>query len=309
MAAIAYAQHEEFSTGCTVLKLSKTLFSDVNAISSSGRYCLNRDTTVPLVRDWHAGGGEKYFGGGVYDYITINTSKTTLNFNGHTVKVKPFGIIGVLCSDGNFKCTDVTIQNGKIATNSGIGILMQYPGRNYLVTNNVIENMHIIVSNKGNNVSGIAAAGGGIVVRNNIIEVEADKDAWNKVIDLAGSGALIENNLIIFKGPVGKSVYPVSEEEKREYALDSAPIVLADGDGTIIRNNDIVIQRGLLGTPPKYAIGLFRSKDVVLENNRIYGADVLYKAFDEKSSVVDKGGNEFRSIFRRPWSHPKANAQ
>lgn len=313
MAAVAHAQPNESSArNCTVLKLNKVLFAEENHTPTAGYYCLDRDITVPLVRDWHAGGAEKYYNPRSYSYLDIWASGTSIDFNGHTLTLKAYGITGIACGSANpsdnSPCIGLSIRNGKIRTRFGSGV----DARNYVLRDYRypqagirIESMHIQVENKASEAIGISIMGAGSVIRNNIIEIDSTGESLARAVSLFGSGALIENNLIVYKGPVGKSVYAVSEEEKREYALDSAPIVLADGDSTIIRNNDIVIQRGLFGTPPKHAIALFRSKDVVLENNRVYGASTLYKAFDEKSSIVDKGGNEFRSIFRRPWSRPK----
>lgn len=310
MAATANAQPEEPPADCTVLKLNKTLFAEENDIDSSGRYCLDRDMTVPISRDWHAGGGEKKYNPDSYSYLSILKPHVSTDFKGHTLTIKTFGITAISCGSGNdwdkSPCIGFSLRNGGIHTRYGGGVsLRSYQLNGQYPQAGLIENMHMQI--KANEADGIFIMGTGSVIRNNIIEIEATGEGMARAVSLFGSGALIENNLIVYKGQAGKSVYyeTTSAEYHNEYAFDSAPIVLADGDGTIIRNNDIVIQRGLFGTPPKHAIALFRSKDVVLENNRVYGASTLYKAFDEKSSIVDKGGNEFRSIFRRPWSRPK----
>lgn len=305
MAAVANAQQEELRTGCTVLKLSKILFSDENTISSSGRYCLDRDMTVPLVRDWHVGGVEKRYNPQSYSYIgVVDAPSTSIDFEGHTLTLKAYGVTGIGCGSANsydgLPCMGLSIRNGTIRTRFGSGVIVEnyVPNKNHYPQAGIrIEGMHIQVENKRSEATNIFIVGAGAIIRNNIIEIETTGDSLTRAVNLFGSGALIENNLIVYKGPAGHG--------EGAHPIESAPIILTDADGTIIRNNDIVIQRGLFGTPPKYAIGLFRSKGVMLENNRVYGADALYKAFDEKSSVVDKGGNEFRSIFRRPWSRPK----
>jgi len=121
--------------------------------------------------------------------------------------------------------------------------------------------------------------GGGNVIRNNTIEVTSGHAA----IYLFGPDQIIENNIIVFKG--------------RPATPSAAPIKLHMADGSIIRNNDIVVE-GWEGLP-EAAISLVDSKNVRIENNRIYGIKTAYKTWDEQSAAVTSD-NDFRILVRRP---------
>ncbi|MGC1442851.1 MAG: right-handed parallel beta-helix repeat-containing protein [Burkholderiaceae bacterium] len=127
-----------------------------------------------------------------------------------------------------------------------------------------IENMTIKVG-----LTGITIMGRKNTIRNSRIEVTNPRAG----IYLFGGNNLIENNILIFKG-----------EALNESA---APIKLHAGDGTVIRNNVIIIE----SKTPRQAISLIESKNVVLSNNRIYGGTVLVKAFDTISTFESRGNS------------------
>jgi hypothetical protein len=76
----------------------------------------------------------------------------------------------------------------------------------------------------------------------------------------------------------------------------SAPIRLSLGDGSIIRNNTIIVQSDGKNKPMA-AIGLIDSRGVVIENNVIKGVDTLYRVWDEvpeqKTTVIERN-NRFK---------------
>ncbi|WP_305825852.1 hypothetical protein [Massilia brevitalea] len=53
------------------------------------------------------------------------------------------------------------------------------------------------------------------------------------------------------------------------------------------------------GTAPAAAISVIDSKDVVIENNRIYGLKTLAKMWDDKSSTIMRN-NEMRNLLSAP---------
>ena len=134
----------------------------------------------------------------------------------------------------------------------------------------------------------IGIQGGGNVIRGNTIEIENGQAG----VYLFGPHQVIENNIIIFKGHAA--------------APSSAPIKLHLADGSIIRNNLILVE-GLSGPHPASAISLIDSKDVVIENNRIYGTDVTWKDWDGRSSARESGTERLRvrppSMDSRPGVH------
>ncbi len=128
----------------------------------------------------------------------------------------------------------------------------------------------------------IGMKGAANVIRNSTIEVTDGHAA----IYLFGPNQLIENNIIIFRGKA---------------AVESAAAIkLHQADGTIIRNNDIIIENSGEDSP-KSAISLIDSKNVVAEGNRIYGIKTLVHVWDDKSTLIDRD-NDFRSMLRRPWT-------
>src|SRR5207245_1502586 len=123
----------------------------------------------------------------------------------------------------------------------------------------------------------IGIKGAANTIRGNTIEI-TDGQAG---IYLYGPNQVIENNVIIFKG---KAAVP-----------SAAAIKLHLGDGSIIRNNIIVIDSGDGPEVPQSAISLIDSKGVVIENNRVYGTSTLWKDWDGASSAMESGTTWLRS--------------
>lgn len=132
----------------------------------------------------------------------------------------------------------------------------------------------------------IGIKGGGNIIKNNIIKV-GDSDTTS--IYLFGPNQLIENNIIIFNG------------KTRSSRSSAAPIKIHAADGTIIRNNTIIIEGGGQDVP-QAAISIFDSKNVVIENNKIFGTKSAYKIWDEenKGSSVIESGTTFPSFWKKP---------
>ena len=104
--------------------------------------------------------------------------------------------------------------------------------------------------------TGIVVQGAGTVIRNNIIETDDGTAIWSY-----GPNALIENNTIIVHGTddgPGGPIFPRPAD---------APIRVHHADGTIIRNNRIII----LGRHPDRALSVFDTGEFRFEANKIYG--------------------------------------
>jgi hypothetical protein len=176
---------------------------------------------------------------------------------------------------------------------------------NFPLSNHLIENVKISADNIG-----IGIIGGGNIIRNSVImigdndvnwwprspkSVNESGEAWGggtASIYLFGPNQLIENNIIIFKG------------KTRTSRSSAAPIKIHAADGTIIRNNTIIIESSGEDVP-QTAISIFDSKNVVIENNKIFGTKSVYKIWDEedKGSSVKETGTTFPPFWKKP--HPK----
>jgi len=144
-----------------------------------------------------------------------------------------------------------------------------------------IENMHILA--KDGNVTSSARAGAiniqgaGTVIRNCVIETNGGTALW-----LFGPNAVIENNTIIVHG-----ASPVREAD--------APIRLHQGDGSIIRNNRIVIKDGA----NRRGLSVFDTGAIMVEKNTFYGMtqkDEVAKAFTGSLEMKESG-----SRFEPAW--------
>jgi Right handed beta helix region len=131
---------------------------------------------------------------------------------------------------------------------------------------------------------GIVVQGGGTVIRDSVIEVDAGTAIW-----IFGPNALIENNTIIVRG--------VADPDKGLYMLDAdAPIRLHHGDGAIIRNNRIIVR----GSAPQRGVSLFETGKVQIENNRFFGvpkSENAVQAFSggDQSALL---GNTFEAFWK-----------
>lgn len=125
----------------------------------------------------------------------------------------------------------------------------------------VLENLHIRVKRYG-----AVIEGGGTIVRNCVIEVDQ-----HAALFIYGPQALIENNVLIVNG-IGSS-------------LDGDAIVrLHGGSDSVIRNNQLVLAGGV----SRPAVSLASSRNVIMENNKLYGLENLFRALDDFSSLVQK---------------------
>jgi hypothetical protein len=122
---------------------------------------------------------------------------------------------------------------------------------------------------------GVVVQGASTVLRNSVIETESLVGIWS-----FGPNAVIENNTIIVHATASDSTYPASPHH--------AAIRLHQADGTIVRNNRIVMRTGLFSRDKgAAAIDLLDSKNVVIENNTIEGFSELLRK-DSASSSAQK---------------------
>lgn len=152
----------------------------------------------------------------------------------------------------------------------------------YPVRNLRIENMRIRTQ-----ASAAVLQGGGTVIRNSVIEVDAGTALW-----IYGPGAVIEDNTIVVHGKA-PGPDPLLEAD--------APIRLIQADGAIVRNNRIVAA----DAAHKRAISLFDTRTITVESNRFEGmaeTDEWVKAFRGTADVQGRG-NTFRPVGRihAPW--------
>jgi hypothetical protein len=286
-------------------------------IIQSGEYCL-KNTIITPRRSSFAEGERSYDGSGM---LTIKASNVVIDFHGFTLNVDTKGMGGI--SSGYWTGTtanqNITIRNGTLKSRTRSGIVFNMPlgsllpdfksiykrpgsaeeelevllrtlpknAFDYQKTEHRIESMKIEADTIGDGVKceqcqSIGMKGAANIIRNSTIEITDGHTA----IYLFGPNQLIENNIIIFKGKA---------------AVESAAAIkLHQGDGSIIRNNDIIVE-SRDDDAPKAAISLIDSKNVIVEGNRIYGINTLVKNWDDKSNSIEKN-NEFRSLFRRPWT-------
>ncbi|GAC1421129.1 MAG: hypothetical protein NVSMB6_22780 [Burkholderiaceae bacterium] len=283
-------------------------------ITQSGEYCLTGDLRAPRTSVFSEG-GERTFPNYM---LSIAASNVVVDLHGFILKVDTRGMGGI--ESGYWKDLlshqKITIRNGALKSRSASVIRFNIPDGSLLsdfkaiykapgTAENVLQNLlktlpqsadaypkteylidHMKIESGsvrdyvGIHRKAIGMKGASNIIRNSTIEVEDGHAA----IYLFGPNQLIENNIIIFKGKA---------------AVESAAAIkLHQADGTIIRNNDIIIESSGEDAP-KAAISLIDSKNVVVEGNRIYGIKTLMYAWDDKSMIIDRN-NDFRSMLRRP---------
>jgi hypothetical protein len=275
-------------------------------IDTSGKYCLAEDIESPRLFSIE---GESY--GGTQPVLEVDASDVDVDFQGHSIVANTgeMGGIRLFALDAHSRpISHVSIRNGTVAARTSGAIrfgfsqgslrsdfLTMYHGDEQLAnaavaklqrvtldmyppTEHVIDNMKVRANTGGGpavgGLVGIGMKGSHNIIRNSTIEITDGHAA----IYLFGPGNIIENNTIIFRG---------------HSAFESAAAIkLHQADGTIIRNNDIVIDAPMFGKAPAAAIALVDSKGVVIENNRLRGIKTLVKAWDDKSdfSIVDTHG-------------------
>lgn len=128
-------------------------------------------------------------------------------------------------------------------------------------------------SERSNYVIGMQGAGN-VVMRSKIVAINSDSGIY-----LFGPNSVIEDCIIIFKNYRGTQA-------------SAAPVRIHRGDGTIIRNNVIVIEGGRERELP--AISIIDSKNVLVENNKLYGTGLMVKKWDEQSEVREVHNQRLR---------------
>ena len=286
-------------------------------ITQPGEYCLTHDLKVPRMYVFSEGGERSATGSVMLD---IRTSDVVLDLHGFAMSAEVLGMPGIRAWGEKGRLSHITIRDGSIKSRTDSAILLNAPMASllsdfkamydspqtigmaenefqkflkklppsasaYQKTENLIDHIRAEADTVGDGVKcvscqSIGMDGAANIIRNSTIEITDGHAA----IYLFGPNQLIENNIIVFKGKA---------------AVESAAAIkLHQADGTIIRNNDIIIE-SMGDEAPKAAISLIDSKDVVIENNRIYGINTLVKNWDDKSNSIEKN-NAFRSRFRRP---------
>jgi hypothetical protein len=294
-------------------------------VTESGQYCLERSVKAPRIRGLF---GER---DSPYDaMLQIKASNVVFDLRGFSLDMEPINMRGV--ASGYWldpsQQRRITVRNGSIHSRGGEAIAFSAPPRgslladfqavyesvnprggafnrdaaagaykelidmlpktaaDYQETAHLLESLTLVVEFGGRNAcrqcTAIRMKGASNTIRNSTIEI-ADGHA---AIHLFGPNQIIENNIIVFKGKAALA--------------SAAAIILHQGDGTIIRNNDIIIQSAG-EEAPQAAIALIDSKNVLVEGNRVYGVTTLTRAWDERSSAIDRN-NDFRSLLRRPWA-------
>jgi hypothetical protein len=288
-------------------------------INKPGEYCLTHDIKAPRVYGIFR---ERSYPEGAM--LVIKASDVLFDLRGFTMNVEASGMSGVHQDfeiDNPYQ-SRITIRNGRIRVRTQSGIMFNVPdgslmsdfraiyksqdimeqsfqemndhlpraAKDYHRTDFVVERMKVEAATIDDGIAcmscvAIGMKGAANIIRNSTIEITDGHAAMY----LFGPNQVIENNLIIFKGKA---------------AVESAAAIkLHQADGTVIRNNDIIID-STGEDAPRAAISLIDSKNVIAEGNRIYGAKKLVHAWDDKSSLIERN-NEFRSILRRPWTAGK----
>lgn len=276
-------------------------------VLSPGKYCLQHDIVArTFVAPIHP---EKGFFVAVDEHgwfdaiLNIESAGVTVDLGGKTIRSRQegngIGLSGVQAAyprrlqknlnnddiaigswDGLFR--HITVKNGKLDIKIGPGIIMynsdgisdyDEPRRDfrnrfyrvaqdgYISTQFILENLDITVKKEG-----ILLEGNDNIIRNCKIRVKGAN-----AIKIFGNNVQILNNEII-----------VGSDE--EMTPSSAPIMLRDGDNALISGNKITI-KGAKSNRPVQAISLRDSRNVRIENNQFVGAQIIYKAFDIKSST------------------------
>ncbi|MFY9476247.1 MAG: right-handed parallel beta-helix repeat-containing protein [Aquabacterium sp.] len=281
---------------------------DAFRIEKPGQYCLMENIIARRILAISEG-GEKNRSGAIG---WISTSDVNLDLKGHQIIAETAGMWAIDAgNNANELIKNIAIRNGIIESKTSWGIQFinafkwdlttpkeeffktsqRVPRLRYIdeddykkflaqkkqlqtifpQTKHFIENLTINSFYRAVNIRG-----GGNTIKNCRIRINGHTTG----IDLSGPNQIIEGNHITVKSEMGQG----------------APIVLKMADNSIIRNNVIVIETG--GGSTDAAINIIASKNVVIENNKIVGAKMIYKTnyneFEKKSAVIERG-NEFAS--------------
>ncbi len=332
--AIIFTALSQAHATCTPVETvdpEKYMWVVAEKITLPGEYCLTHDLHSRRPFVFSEGGERTHDGGGM---LIIDASNVVFDLHGYTLNADARGMSGI--ESGFWKNISmpqkISIRNGTLKSRSASAIEFGIPNGSiysdframhhqspslaafyksqfgisdiaedelqkllktlpqsaeaYTKTEYLIDRVKIESGSVPDYVGiyrkAIGMNGASNIIRNSTIEITDGHAA----IYLFGPNQLIENNIIIFKGKA---------------AVESAAAIkLHQADGSIIRNNDIIIESSG-DDSPKAAISLIDSKNVLIENNRIYGIKKLTHAWDDKSSSIENN-NEFRSMLRRPWT-------
>jgi len=279
-----------------------------------GRYCVQQDFVPKAYYDWH-----RQQNVGQESFFYVDSPDVLIDLGGHSLR--PAAAARSLIENGSQvgqKVHDVTVRNGQLTGPAWLGVTLGAFGTSFsrpesllsdidpkLLANDkaimptlgprtfseaaresfqtyrnavppaaqfprggfVLEKLHIRLTNKRRSI-GAMLQGADNIVRDCTIEVDGTIGLY-----LIGPRAVVENNTII--------IHNVGPQRPA-----NAAIKLDRADGSVIRNNRIVIKgKGA----PEQAVSLIESKDVRFENNTVTGAKVIYKAFDDQSSLIESG--------------------
>lgn len=259
-------------------------------IYTPGHYCLMEDLTFaynPLNPFELLAGGNGKFGS--------IAPGTELDLRGHTLRSNLNGVSGLSTEgDRSGSSKPTTIKNGKIVLSgmdaikaqntyhylyydkpfkildsnaSGTSHLYQAARDGYISTRITLENLDITAGENA-----IFLEGNDNIIRNCKIRVKPGANA----IQIFGNNVQILNNEIIveanYKYIAGKMGWT------KEMQLSMAPIMVRDGDNSLISGNTITL-KDTEENRPVQAISLRDSRNVRIENNQIIGAQTIYKAF------------------------------
>jgi hypothetical protein len=301
--------HAQAHDECRAIKKSSldgNSLTTAESIDTPGKYCLTAD--IESRRLYTIEGERNGYGQPV---LQVDASNVDIDLQRHSIVANTSDMEGIqlFALDAHSRATShVSIRNGTVVARTGEAVrfgfsegsllsdfLTMYHGNveranaavaklqrvavdQYRLTEHIIDNMKVRANTGGGSGAGgpvgIGMKGSHNIIRNSTIEITDGHAA----IYLFGPGNVIENNTIIFHG---------------QSAFESAAAIkLHQADGTVIRNNDIVIDAPMFGKAPASAIALVDSKGVVIENNRLRGIKTLVKAWDDKSDFSIVGDRE-----------------
>jgi len=291
------------------------MWERLKAIEQPGSYCLNSD--VDVLGSTGPGMSHGTTNGTL---LQIKTSNTSINLQGYSMHAIASGIkvVGTDLVRNRSALHSIFINNGLMTSSTDSGILLGLSNEprgslisdfgalsknlsereinysykyflsklpenslSYKRTAHQLFNLHITANSLGAkrpNMVGVAIMGGGNVIRNSVIEITQGQAA----LYLFGPDQIIENNVIWIHSNTNLEA--------------KAAIRLHQGDNSVIRNNDIIVEDCTFDKNCS-AIALFDSSGVKIEGNRIYGVKQVSSHFGASQSNVEEN-NEF------PLSYP-----
>lgn len=267
---------------CVVLQWDKKGYNKPYLpIRSPGKYCIDQDYQFDCYPWSHGCGG---------NFIDIRSNDVDVDFRGHTVSVSGTRAYTAVWGFGK----NIRIHNGTIK-GLGVGISLRhrdggakspvyaYPANpvetspTFGITSFYVEDMIF------NDVQRpILLSGSGNIIRHNNITValknpggddsKSSEEEESRVALLNyGPKALIENNKII--------------QQMDGMRLPTYSIYVRHSNNSVIKNNQIRID----GSEHAVAIGLSASRGVVIEQNKIFGAQTSVERTSESSASESTG--------------------